>query len=151
MTAAAPVPATAPGHAPGLGAQDAATLTALEETMWRPETRFDPLFQQRHFAPDFVEFGRSGRVYRRADIVGLPAQAIDCLLPLPNLALRALDVHTALLTYDSAVGPPGARQWAHRSSVWTRGAQGWVMRFHQGTPFVPADTPPSSDGNQSTA
>ena len=78
----------------------------------------------------------------------LPAQAIDCLLPLLNLACRALAVRTALLTYDSAVGPPGVR---HGSPAWTRGAQGGAMRFHQGTPFVPNGAPPSSDGNQSTA
>ena len=79
----------------------------------------------------------------------LPAQAIVGLLPLLNLACRALAVRTALLTYDSAVGPPGARQWAHRSSAWTRGAQGDALS--SGHAFRAQRRAPSSDGNQSTA
>ncbi len=34
---------------------------ALELAMWQAQTRYDAAFQARHFADDFVEFGRSGR------------------------------------------------------------------------------------------
>ena len=122
--------------APPLSPEDAAELVRLEQAMWRAETRFDPAFQARHFAPDFVEFGRSGRVYDRAQALAQPARPIDCQLPLPNLAVRAIDVASALVTYDSVVRGPQGVAHAHRASLWTRGPQGWALRFHQGTPYA---------------
>ena len=117
---------------------DRAELTALEEAFWRAETRFDPAFLQRHLAADFTEFGRSGAAYTRDEVVAAPAGPIDCQLPLPQLTLRAIDAATVLVTYDSVLtGAGGQQEHAHRASLWTRGSQGWQMRFHQGTPFVP--------------
>lgn len=117
---------------------DRAELTALEEAFWRAETRFDPVFLQRHLAPDFTEFGRSGAAYTRDEVVAAPAGPIDCQLPLPHLTLRAIDVATVLVTYDSVLTRAGGpHEHAHRASLWTRGSQGWQMRFHQGTPFIP--------------
>ena len=49
--------------------EDKAELTRLEQAMWRAETRLDLAFQEARFAPDFLEFGRSGRVYNRAQII----------------------------------------------------------------------------------
>ena len=117
---------------------DRAELTALEEAFWRAETRFDPAFLQRHLAADFTEFGRSGAAYTRDEVVAAPAGPIDCQLPLPQLTLRAIDAATVLLTHDSVLTrASGQPEHAHRASLWTRGPQGWQMRFHQGTPFVP--------------
>jgi hypothetical protein len=110
-------------------------LIALEEAMWRPETRFAPEFQQRHFAADFFEFGRSGRVYGRSDVIRFDDQPIAAKLPLLNLEIRRLDTDTAQITYDSEVTYDGIVERAHRSSIWSRTAHGWIMRFHQGTPF----------------
>jgi hypothetical protein len=42
---------------------DRTELIRLEEAMWIAETRYDKAFQERHFATDFFEFGRSGRTY----------------------------------------------------------------------------------------
>lgn len=77
----------------------------------------------------------------------LPAQAIDCLLPLLNLACRALAVRTALLTYDSAVGPPGVR---HRTRLDARRARRGDA-LSSGHAFRAQQRAPPSDGNQSTA
>ncbi len=110
-------------------------LIALEEAMWRPETRFDADFQQQRFAEDFLEFGRSGRVYRRHDAIRVGYEPIAARLPLLNLELRRLDIDTAQITYDSEVTYDGQIERAHRSSIWSRTAHGWVMRFHQGTAF----------------
>ncbi len=43
---------------------DIETLTRLEESLWRAETRYDPVLMDRIFADDFFEFGRSGRSIR---------------------------------------------------------------------------------------
>jgi hypothetical protein len=120
-----------------LTAEDRTTLARLEEAMWREKPRFRAEFMEQVLAPDFVEFGRSGRAYSRREALAASRQPIDALLPLPNLALRLLDEHTVLLTYDSVASRGGVREHAHRSSIWSRTRDGWVMRFHQGTPFEP--------------
>ena len=40
-------------------------LRGLEESLWRAETRFDRKYMDAVLAPDFAEFGRSGRRYDR--------------------------------------------------------------------------------------
>ena len=117
--------------------EDRAELTRLEEAMWRAETRFDLGFQHARFAPDFFEFGRSGRVYSREQTVSVPPQEIRAVLPLAHLAIRLIDRDTAHLTYNSQVKYGEATEYGRRSSIWSRTSSGWVMRFHQGTPFVP--------------
>jgi hypothetical protein len=82
-----------------LDEEDRIILTRLEEDMWREVTRFDRNFQEQRFAADFFEFGRSGRVYTRDRIVLLDSQPIHAVLPLPNLAIRLLDRHTAQVTF----------------------------------------------------
>ena len=114
-----------------------AELICLEEAMWQAATRFDLAFQQVHFAPDFVEFGRSGRVYNREQIMHAGSEPIVATLPLPDLVVRELDTNTVLLTYNSRLWANGVVEHARRSSIWSRTAAGWVMRFHQGTPFYP--------------
>jgi hypothetical protein len=120
-----------------LSEKDHAILTRLEEDMWREVTRFDQTFQQQRFATDFFEFGRSGRVYTRNQIIQLDSQPIHAVLPLPNLAIRLLDQNTAHVTYNSQVEYDSVVEYARRSSIWSRTESGWVMRFHQGTPYQP--------------
>lgn len=117
-----------------LSQRDRDTLQRLEEELWREETRFDIGRMEELLAPDFVEFGRSGRVYRREDTLAVPRGPIDAVLPLPGFRVRSLSPEIAQVTYDSAVTYGGVVQHARRSSVWSRAAAGWVLRFHQGTP-----------------
>jgi hypothetical protein len=117
-------------------AEDRAELAQLEENMWREATRYDMDFQERRFARDFIEFGRSGRVYSREQVICTGPRQIEVVLPLPNLSIRLLDVNTAQVTYDSQVTHDGTVQYAHRSSIWSRIDGIWAMRFHQATPYV---------------
>lgn len=129
-----------------LSKADLAELTRLEEGMWREATRFDMTFMEKHLAEDFFEFGRSGRTYTRAQTLAVPRQPTDAVLPLPNLKIRLVSPDSVQLTYDSAVTYEGVVEHAHRSSIWSRAGTGWVMRFHQGTPYEPSggDTPGTS-------
>ena len=120
-----------------LSLADQTELQQLEEAMWKESYRFDLAFQERRFASDFIEFGRSGRVYGRDQVIRIDSQPIAARLPLANLRFRVLDVHTVQLTYDSAAEYDGVMEYARRSSIWYRSPNGWVMRFHQGTPFEP--------------
>lgn len=110
-------------------------LRRLEDSLWRPETRFDRDYMERILAADFVEFGRSGRVYSRDDILELPSRAIDARLR--DFAVQAIGRDVALVTYVSAVSrDDGTIELGNRSSIWTRDRDRWQLRFHQGTPTL---------------
>ena len=126
----------------GIDERDRTTLARLEEAMWRPETRYERAFQEAHFAADFVEFGRSGRIHARAQVIRTDRTELRARLPLPNLEVRLLTTDAAQVTYDSEVEFEGVVEFARRSSLWTRTPAGWVMRFHQGTPYEPDARPP---------
>ena len=84
-------------------------------------------------APDFVEFGRSGRVYSREDTLALEPESFRAKLPLENWQAHRLSPDIALVTYVSEVERDGTER-ANRSSIWSRTETGWRLRFHQGTP-----------------
>lgn len=125
------------GDQAGLTATDHDALRRLEEGLWKEETRFDPVFLDRVLAEDFREVGRSGRTYRRQETVAVPRQPIHATLPLPEFAIRLLHPDVALVTYESRVIYDGVVEYGRRSSLWSRSPSGWVLRFHQGTPFTP--------------
>jgi hypothetical protein len=109
-------------------------LKNLEESLWKSETRFDPAHQEKIFAVDFFEFGRSGRVYTRAQVMQSDKQPIEAALPLKNFKISSLDQNNVLITYVSEVRSENLIEKANRCSVWSRLSSGWQLRFHQGTP-----------------
>jgi len=117
-----------------LSADENDQLRRLEESLWRAETRFDRDHMNKVLAPDFLEFGRSGRVYRREDILNDPARPIHATLALAKFAVRSIAADVALVTYVSEVTYGEVKEVANRSSLWSRHASGWSIRFHQGTP-----------------
>ena len=110
-------------------------LCRLEEELWRTETRFDHHRMRQIIAEDFVEFGKSGRIYTRESVLAIERQSIDAVIPLPNFKVRLFSLDIAQVTYDSVVTDNGVTSRAHRSSIWSRTQSGWMLRFHQGTPF----------------
>lgn len=125
--------------APELTAGDREELRRLEESLWREETRFDRDYMERVLAEDFFEFGRSGRTYQRSEILSLPVQPIQAIIPLPDFDVRLLTEDVAQVTYNSKVTYEGVVEKGRRCSIWTRSPGGWVLRFHQGTPFSDGD------------
>lgn len=113
------------------------TLERLEEELWHEETRFDMQRMNKLIAHDFFEFGRSGRIYSKQDILAVARQPIDAILPLPEFYFRLLEENIAQVTYHSAITHNGVVEYARRSSIWSRTTSGWLLRFHQGTPFQP--------------
>lgn len=113
---------------------DIKTLYDLEVSLWRPETRFDAAQMEATLAPDFFEFGRSGRTYRRDETLAAEPTPFTIRLPLPRFDARLIAPDVALITYISDVDFPGGREVANRSSLWSREHGRWRIRFHQGTP-----------------
>jgi hypothetical protein len=91
---------------------------------------------ERVLAEDFFEFGRSGRTYSREAIIASAGHPIDAILPLPDFNARLLSQDIAQVTYNSQVTYDGVVEKGRRSSIWSRTPDGWVLRFHQGTPYV---------------
>ena len=108
-------------------------LAALEQIFWHAETRYDRALMEAIFAADLVEFGRSGRRYKRDDL--LPSgesQPIDAVVH--ELHIIDLSETIALVTYRTELHSSSGTEWANRSSLWDRASGRWQLRFHQGTP-----------------
>lgn len=102
-------------------------LAALELTLWRTETRHDRALMEQNFAPDFREFGRSGRRYSRDDL--LPSgESHDIDAILHDLSVTDLSATYALVTNTSELRRPADPEWANRAALRNR------TRFPQGTP-----------------
>jgi hypothetical protein len=113
------------------------TLRRLEEQMHGKPTRQDPNRLDALLHPDFEEFGRSGAHYDRAEILEeLGSEALVPRVRAGDYSLSLLGEDVALLTYESAHLDEGGRPFRRtlRSSLWVRTADGWQIRFHQGTP-----------------
>lgn len=110
-------------------------LRRLEEELWAGETRFDRAYMEQVMASDFIEFGRSGRVYDREEILSHEGDKIDVVIPLPNLSIRLLAPDVAQVTYNSEATFDGVVEKGRRSSIWTRSGESWKLRFHQGTAY----------------
>ncbi|GAA5011808.1 nuclear transport factor 2 family protein [Streptomyces siamensis] len=85
--------------------------------------------------PEFHEFGSSGRLWDRASIIAeLTAVPGAGTRPMTASRMRGVQLAADLvhLTFDTE-GHNGRR--AHRSSLWRRSVDGWLLYFHQGTPF----------------
>lgn len=116
-------------------------LRILETELHRYETRSNRQRMETLLHPDFVEFGRSGTRYTRADILkefgpsSVPAAIHSCHFDLVVLAQGVASL-TYLSAHLDASGNP-YRQTL-RSSLWVCTEVGWQMRFHQGTPTTHA-------------
>ena len=109
-------------------------LRSLEEALWLPRTRFDRAWMEAVLAPDFLEHGRSGRVWTREQVLDMPAGAIGADLPLADFSAAPVGTDVALVTYVGVVRHDGAVHVSNRSSLWVRAEGRWRLRFHQGTP-----------------
>ena len=112
--------------------KDYQELKKLEESLWIPETRFDNNYMEKILAPDFFEFGRSGKIYARLDALSHKYQEINAKVPLKNFAIHSVSKDTVLTTYISEVENKEL-EIGNRSSLWIKTINGWQLRFHQGT------------------
>jgi len=106
------------------------TLKALEERLLDPAVRADPEAAGALLDDSFEEIGRSGTLYRRADLLEAlhAAPGFDGPRTIRDFAARPLSDALVLVTY---IVPESA---TIRSSLWRRTEAGWRMTFHQGTP-----------------
>ena len=116
-----------------LDATAALTLQALEESMWRAETRFDSAYMDAVLHPDFAEVGRSGRVFTRDEVLSMPPVPIAVEMPRETFTVSEVADGVALVGYET-IPVDSMHGAAHRSSIWVRDGSRWLLRYHQGTP-----------------
>jgi hypothetical protein len=106
-------------------------LQELEESLLDPCVRKSERVSQL-LAEDFVEFGSSGRVFTREQVVEALRTEPPVRITAAEFAVRSLGPDTALVTYLACrQGEPPVH--TRRSSLWRRRSGQWQMVFHEGT------------------
>ncbi len=108
------------------------TLIDLELELVSPSTRTSTERLDELIADDFEEFGSSGRVIRKKDVLDFDG-------PIPKYKLGAFSVRllgegAALVKYSANL----LGSVSYRSSVWVKFRHGWQLLHHQST-VVPND------------
>ena len=101
-------------------------IRELEQQLLKPEVRASAQALDTLVSDQFSEFGSSGRVYTKPDVI---AQ----MLATPNVTVSVTDFQALALTADVVLATyrtPGSL----RSSIWRREGEEWRIVFHQGTP-----------------
>ena len=119
---------------------EATLLRRLEEQLLKPEIRHLPDQVGDMLSADFVEFGSSGGVFNKQQVIealeqeGPPDPSIR--LSLVDFIARRLASDVILVTYRTIqeVGPGAKQESRLRSSIWKLIEGRWQMVFHQGTP-----------------
>jgi hypothetical protein len=116
-------------------------IQSLEEELLKQTVRGSREAVSELLAENFVEFGRSGGVHRKEDVVrSLAAEgAENSQATASNFELTSLADDVVLLTYRSLrTNEDGKELHSLRSSIWKLIGGRWQMIFHQGTPAHPA-------------
>jgi len=118
-----------------VSAAEVAQLWALEEDLLKPEVRKSADRVGRLLADEFIEFGSSGRVFNKAQIIeALQQEVCDATyrISLTDFTVRRLAPDVMLVTYRTTIQDQS--QSRLRSSIWKVISGHWQMVFHQGTP-----------------
>jgi hypothetical protein len=119
---------------------EAPLLRRLEEELLKQEFRHSPDQVSALLSDDFVEFGSSGGVYNKHQVIealeqeGPPDPSIR--ISLVDFIARRLASDVILVTYRTIQesGPGTTQESRLRSSIWKLIEGRWQMVFHQGTP-----------------
>jgi hypothetical protein len=110
-------------------------VRTCEEKLLDPKFRKDRARVSGLLAEDFTEFGASGRIWSREQILDLLETEEFDPPRIEGFACRQISPGVMLATYCTVrtSSLTGDRTVALRSSIWTNESGEWRMRFHQGT------------------
>jgi hypothetical protein len=106
----------------------------LEELLLSGEGRAEAELE-RLLAPSFLEFGASGKIWSRDEIIRELRQERAGKRTIDDFQARRLGPGVVLATYRVRRFAKGGAVAAAtlRSSVWVNEGEGWQLLFHQGT------------------
>lgn len=115
-----------------------ATIFELETSLLRPEVRLSREKLNLLLADDFTEFGSSGGIYDKKEILErLPenSQTSPVDFSVSDFEIKELAEDIVLTTFKT---DKTLSDLSHvislRSSIWRKAGDSWQMVFHQGTP-----------------
>lgn len=109
-------------------------LCSLEEQLLQPGVRKAVKEVNTLLADDFIEFGSSGRIYNKRQVIeGLASEPI-VQRTLYDFQAKVLSPEAILVTYRLL--NHDKKKYSLRSSIWKFNAGAWQMLFHQGTESV---------------
>ena len=108
-------------------------LQELELELLRPVVRQSPERLSLLLADEFREFGSSGRIFSKSDIIKALRTEPPVHFSISDFQAKILGEGAALITYQ-VVRRTGAKELVSlRSSLWIIRDDQWQMLFHQGT------------------
>lgn len=107
------------------------TIISLEKRLLHDDVRGSREELDKLLADDFIEFGSSGCIYNKEDILNqLPTDNKIEIIP-KNFSGKLLSKDTILLTFETYNITTEVS--ALRSSIWRSIDNRWQISFHQGT------------------
>jgi hypothetical protein len=110
-------------------------LRQLEELLLRSDVRGSTERVAALLCDDFVEFGSSGRVFDKKQIIEALRNEAPAERSLSDFESTILSDNIVLVTYRATRATSPGEQPVHtlRSSIWRLNNGQWQMVFHQGT------------------
>ncbi len=108
----------------------------LETSLHKKEIRNSREKVEALIADDFVEFGKSGDVFNKKDIIDqLEKENVDLQINVSDFLAKELSPEVVLVTYTANMldDDNATTISTNRSSIWVWRDQRWQMVFHQGT------------------
>src|ERR1700692_2672754 len=109
-------------------------LFTLEQELLTNSTRKNRDRLEQLLAPDFFEFGSSGNIWSRNEILERLPTEVPTQVTASNFKALSISAEAVLITYQTVrAETDGSLFKALRSSVWKSNGTHWQMFFHQGT------------------
>ncbi|MCK0069297.1 DUF4440 domain-containing protein [Kordiimonas laminariae] len=112
-------------------------LYTLEKKLAKSTCRTDKTFLQNTLSDNFKEFGSSGRIFSKVEIIDLlTTESSFTDYELEDFQAVSIDEKTVHVTYlipPRTLTDGTARKGSLRSSIWSRINGDWQILFHQGT------------------
>lgn len=105
-------------------------IESLELELVDPQARIDPGRIGELLSDDFQEFGSSGKIILKRDVLDATKEAGAVTYQLYDFKFRMLRETCVLVTYRSVTS---SHVVALRSSIWVKGTERWQMLHHQST------------------
>jgi len=110
-------------------------ILRLEERLLEPAVRLDESILDDLLADDFVEFGASGGVWNKIEVIAGLRHELHLARHITDFALKVLADDVALATYrcHATSAEHKVASVTLRSSIWHKRLERWQLVFHQGT------------------
>ncbi len=111
-------------------------IYSLETKLLEPKVRMSKEDLDKLLAEDLKEFGSSGLVYSKKDILErLPSSTSQTSYEISDFEINQLSEDVIMANFKTDRIMNGEKSTALRTSLWRKNGNTWQMFFHQGTPI----------------